>query len=393
MQSRWAALALIFLVGLNMPMQFQAVPALAPFLVAEAGLGYGEIGALTGLFMAPGIVLAGPAALVAGALGDRLTVALGVALMAAATVVFVASDSYAVMYASRLAGGVGGVAVAVFLPKMVTDWFAGREIATAQSLVASSFGVGVGLALAILPALATWTDWRLAMLANTGIGAVAVVLLLTLYREHPHGAAAPRRAERGRGMSGREGLLAGLAGSGRGLFGTGYVVFMGFAPPLLILQGMSVAQAGLLTSLAAMMSIVSVPLGGWLSDRSGRVDWFIALGAIGTGLACLALPYLAPAALWVLAFGLLRGGCTGGIMAMPAQALRPESRRAGFAVASSVYFAIMAAGPAVAGFLLAETGDARTPVFFAAGLWFAILAQLALFRILVRRWVVSPVVR
>lgn len=391
MQNRWAALALIFLVGLNMPMQFQAVPALAPFLVAEAGLDYAEIGALTGLFMAPGIVLAGPAALVAGALGDRLTLALGVALMAVATVVFVATESYAVMYASRLAGGIGGVAAAVLLPKMVTDWFAGREIATAQSLVAPSFGVGIGLALAIMPALATWTDWRLAMLVNSGVGAVAVVLLLTLYREHPHGAAAPRRAAGGRdSMSGREGLLAGLAGSGRGLFGTGYVVFMSFAPPLLILQGMSVAEAGLITSLAAMMSIVSVPFGGWLADRTGRVDWIIALGAIGAGVSCLALPYLAPAALWVLAFGLLRGGCTGGILAMPARALRQESRRMGFAVASSVYFAIMAAAPALAGLLLDATGDASTPILFAAGLWFAILAQLALFRVLVRRWVAAP---
>jgi len=388
MQNRWAVLALLFVVGLNMPMQFQVVPALAPFLVADANLNYAEIGALTGLFMAPGIVLAGPSALVAAALGDRLTVALGVALMAAATVVFVMSDSYALMYASRLMGGVGGVVITVFLPKIVTDWFAGREIATAQSIMASSFGVGVGLALAILPAMATLADWRTAMLANTAVGVVAVLLLLTLYREHPAGVASRRRAQNDGGIAQKEALLAGLAGSGRGLFSTGYVVFMSFAPPLLILKGMSAAEAGLLTSLAAMMSIVSVPLGGYLSDKTGKVNWFISLGAIGTGIACLALPYLAPAALWVMAFGLLRGGCTGGIMSMPAEALRPSSRRAGFAIASSTYFLLMAAAPAAAGLLLEETGDAKAPLFFAAGLWFAILAQLALFRFLLGRWVV-----
>ena len=74
-------------------------------------------------------------------------------------------------------------------------------------------------------------------------------------------------------------------------------------------------------------------------------------------------------------------------MAMPAEALRPESRRAGFAIASAVYFLLMAAAPAIAGLLLEETGDAKAPLFFAALLWFGILAQLALFRVLLRRWV------
>lgn len=393
MNNRWAVLALMFFVGLNMPMQFQSVAVLAPFLIRDAGLGYSEIGVLTGLFMAPGIFLAGAAAVIAGRIGDRLTVTLGVALMTIAAALFVFSESYAAMYASRLLGGAGAVVITVFLPKIVTDWFAGREIATAQSIIASSFGLGVGLALAILPSIASAVDWRTAMLANAGVGVVGVALLLMLYRDHPTGVAAPGLADPGRArISGQETVLAGVAGVGRGLFSCGYVVFMGFAPALLVLQGMDVAAAALLTSVAAAMSVFSVPAGGYLSDRTGKVDWFIALGAIGTGISCLLLPYLAPAALWVLAFGLLRGGCTGGIMAMPAAALRPTSRRAGFAVASSVYFLFMAAAPAIAGFLLDVTGDAIAPLWFAAGLWFAILAQLALFRVLLRRWVVGRAV-
>lgn len=385
--NRWAVLALIFCVGLNLPIQFQQVLALAPFLVAEGALGYGEIGLLTGLFMLPGIFLAGPSSLLAARIGDRLTLAAGGLLMSAATVLFVFADDYPTLAASRLIGGAGGMAITVFLPKVTTDWFAGRELATAQSAMASSFGLGLGIAIAVAPTLASLSDWRAAMLANAGFGVAAVLVMLILYRDHEHGgprrasAAAPSRIDR------PEIALSALAGAARGLFSTGYIVFMSFTPPLLIHRGMAAADAGLLTSIAAALSIASVPLGGYLTDRTGKPNWFIAGGAIGAAATCLFVPYLAPAALWIVLFGILRGGCTGGIMAMPGQVLRPESRRAGFAVASSAYFICMAAFPAVAGYLLEATGVPEVPLWFAAALWLAILAQLATFRRLQRRWI------
>jgi len=385
MKGRWPVLWLMFAVGLNMPMHFHAIPALAPFLTRDAGLDYTEIGLLTGFFMAPGILLAGPSALIAGRLGDRWTVVLGVALMAAAAMLFVAADAAWLRYASRLIGGAGGVVITVLLPKIVTDWFAGEEIATAQSIMASSFGVGIGVALAVSPAIATALGWQAAIIANAAVAALGALAVLLAYREHPNGgprdaAAAPAR------ISPQETAMAATAGAGRGLFSTGYVSFMSFAPPLLIAGGMAAAEAGLLASVAAALSIVSVPLGGYLTDRTKAPNPFIALGAIGTAVCCLALPYLAPALIWIVGFGVIRGGCTGGIMSMPAEALRPESRRAGFAVASVVYFIFMAAAPALGGWIVDVTGDFATGLWFAAALWLGILAQLALFRWMQRRW-------
>lgn len=57
-------------------------------------------------------------------------------------------------------------------------------------------------------------------------------------------------------ISGKETPLAGIAGLGRGLFASGYVVFMSFAPPLLLLDGFSVSEATLLTSIAAVVPSV-----------------------------------------------------------------------------------------------------------------------------------------
>jgi MFS family permease len=132
-----------------------------------------------------------------------------------------------------------------------------------------------------------------------------------------------------------------------------------------------------------------VPLGGYLSDATGKPDLFIVGGAVGAAIACFALPSLGLALLWILLFGLFRGGCTGGIMALPAKVLEPGSRNTGFAIASTVYFGSMAVVPLFAGHLLDVTGVAAAPLWFAGALWLMILVVLAGFRLLQRRWTVN----
>lgn len=388
--NRWAVLALIFLIGVALPMQFQAVPALAPFLVTQAGLSYTDIGVLTGLFMFPGIFLAAPGGLLSARIGDKSALMIGLSIMLVGAVLFAATDSYAVMFASRLLGGSGAVLITILLPKVVTDWFVGREIATALATVASSFGLGVGLAMAVLPALADLSSWPTAIIANTAVTVLAMIILLVFFQppETVHGGAKIRPALWS--LNRAELVLSMLAGIGRVLFSTGYVVFMSFTPPLLMAQGMNVTEAGLLTSLAAVVSIVSVPLGGVFSDRTGKPNHFIVIGAVGTAITCVLVPYIAPALLWILLFGLLRGGCTGGIMALPSQVLRPESRSAGFAVASAVYFIGMAAFPAIAGYLLDATANTAAPLWFAGLLWILIPVLLATFKFFQRKWRLNP---
>ena len=384
--SRWVVLGLLFLIGLTAPIQFQAVAALAPFLIADVGLTYTDIGVLTGLYMLPGVLLAAPSGPLSAWIGDRLTLVLGIAMMAGSSVGFALTDSYAVMVACRLFGGAGAVAVSVLLPKVVTDWFIGREIATALAIIASSVGLGIGLSMAVLPLIAASWSWQAAMHGTAGICLLGIALLLGVYRDRQ--ADGPKsvgpvllwRIDR------REVVMSSLAGTGRGLFSAGYAVFMSFLPPLLIMQGMAPVEAGLMTSVAALASLVSVPLGGYLSDRTGKHDYFIVGGSLSAAAACLLVPYVAPAMLWVVLFGFLRGGCTGGLMSLPSQVLRPESRNTGFAVVSAVYFVCMAIFPPIAGWLLDATGSPAAPLLFAGLLWFLITVLIVAFRMLQWRW-------
>lgn len=386
--NRWMALGFLFTIGLSAPVLFQSVAALAPRLIAQEGLTYSDIGVLTGVYMLPGVFLAAPSGSLAAWIGDRLTLVLGIALMAISAVMFALAETYALMLASRLLGGAGSVAVMVLLPKLVTDRFAGKEIATAMSIIAASVGLGIGLAMAVLPAIAEATSWRAAMMVNAGLGALAIVLLLTAWREG--GGPAPVMPGGTRmlwSISRPELVLSVLGGAGRGLFSAGYAVFMSFLPALLIARGMPPVEAGLLTSVSALASLVSVPLGGYLSDRTGKPNHFVYGGSLATTAACILITLAGPALLWVIVFGLVRGGCTGGLMSLPSQVLRPASRNTGFAVVSAVYFVCMTLLPAVAGILLDATANAAAPMWFAALLWFSISLVLATFLLLKRRWV------
>lgn len=390
--NRWVALALLFLIGVSAPFQFQAVAALAPFLIAEAGLSYTDIGVLSGIFMLPGVILAAPCGPLAARYGDRLAMALGIALMAASSIAFALTDDYTVMLVSRIVGGAGAVAVSVLLPKVVTDWFHGREIATGMAIIASSVGFGIGLATAILPIIAEATSWRIAMHVNAGVAALAIVIVMAVYSEQTAaGGKADSAAALLWSIDRKELVLASLAGTARGLFSAGYAVFMIFVPPMLITRGMPAVEAGLVTSLTAIASLVSVPLGGYLSDRTGKPNYFIYGGSLGATLTCLLVPHVAPAVLWVVLFGWLRGGCTGGIMSLPSRVLRPASRNTGFAVASAVYFACMTACPPIAGWLADATGSTAAPLWFAAALWAAISLVLATFLALERQWMGAKV--
>ncbi|MBS0336467.1 MAG: MFS transporter [Proteobacteria bacterium] len=383
---------MMFLVGLSAAMQLQSVQALAPLLVAQAGLSYAEIGVLAGVFMLPGVFLAVPGGMLAARLGDRRAMAIALALMLASGVVMAVTGSYTTMIAARLIGGAGSAVLTTQSLKVVTDWFAGREISTAMAINAASFGLGIGVATGLLSGIAAYSSWQAAMWASAALTGVALAMVLAIYRDPQvesvwKGPAPAAGGRPGLQLSLHEFVLALLAAVMRMLFASGYVLFMSFAPVLLIARGMGVAEAGFLVSLSAVVALASVPLGGVLTDRTKRPNVFITLGALGAACCCFMLPQAAVALPWILLFGLLRGGCTGGIMALPSEVLRPGSRNAGFGVSSTMYFVGLSAIPPLAGWILDATRKPEAPIWFAMGLWLMIPLTLLVFRVLQRLWI------
>lgn len=396
--NRWAVLALIFVVRLTIPLHFQSIVAVAPFLIAELGFTYSVIGLLMGLYMLPGIVFTIPGGLLGARFGEKPVMLVSIGLMIGGTLGSIYFTSLGAMAALRLAGGMGAVVLNTQTNKVVTDHFAGRELATAMAIAASAFGLGIGIATGTLGGLAEMTSWRTALAVICIITGLMFGLMIGLYRdEHPAARVAP---EEGTAASGTKAPLwnltwletslmtvAGLAQSG---FVVGYILFMSFAPVLLIDRGMPIPAAGALVGMAALVAIFSVPLGGMLTDRIGRRRDLLVTGcAAGTALCCVLFSFTGPALLWVLLFGLIRGGCTGGILSLPGEVLRPESRGAGMSIFFTVHYIALAVLPPVAGWLR-DASSTGWAVVFAGALWLSILASLAAFRLIQRRFGALP---
>jgi MFS family permease len=378
MADRWVALALVFVTRSSMGVQFQALASVAPLLVADLGLSYAQIGWLIGVYMLPGMVLAFPGGVIGQRLGERRLVLVGLALMVAGSALTAAAGGFATAAVGRLLSGIGAVLMNILLPKLVADWFAGRELNTAMAIVLTSWPVGLGVATATLGGLAAATSWRTAMLATAALAALGFVLML-FFREAPRVTTPPRTTLEGRDV--RLGMAAGFAW---GCFNASLVTIAAFGPGLLIARGLSLGDAGFTVSLAIWLTMVSVPLGGVISDRIGRPTLLITLGSAVAAAATLLLPVWSRSALAFALVGLAVGGPPGPVMALLPRAVAAERVTATFGVFYTVFYLMMALTQPVAGFVRDRAGNPAAPIVFAAGVMAATVLGLAIFRRLER---------
>jgi len=383
---RWLILAVLCLARTAVAFQFQSVAALAPDLVARLGIDYARLGTLIGLYMLPGIVVAVPGGVLGQRYGDKRVTLYGLLLMTAGGVLTGMAETYWLAVAGRLVSGIGGVLVNVLLTKMVTDWFAGREIGTALSLLVASWPLGMGLALVADPWLAAAHSPALALHATAIAAALLVVLVGLAYRSPGAATAAvlPAAPMLRLGLSRREFGLVTVAGLVWGMFNLGYNLLVAFAPAMLIADGTTATAAGLATSLATWVTILFVPLGGVLLDRSRSATALMAVSFAVLAAAMLLAPVAAPLTM-IAAVGLVGGLPAGAIMALPAEVLRASSRGPGMGVFFAWYYLVMAVLPPFAGATRDITGFAGAPVLCGGVVEILALVALILFRVMQAR--------
>ncbi|MBI1778806.1 MAG: MFS transporter [Proteobacteria bacterium] len=153
MQTRWIALFVLTAARVSMALQFQSFASVAPLLDRDLVIGYANIGFLIGLCMLPGIVLALPGGLLGRRFGDKRMVIAGLILMEFGGVLTGFDGNYATLLAGRLLSGIGGVLLNALMSRMITDWFAGREIVLAMTIFINSFPIGIGIGLLLVPSL------------------------------------------------------------------------------------------------------------------------------------------------------------------------------------------------------------------------------------------------
>lgn len=379
---RWRMLAILFVARTAVGFQFQSVPALGPVIVGELGIDYAALGTLAGLYMLPGVLLSIPGGVLGQRFGDKRVSLCGLGLMVLGGAIAAAASAPWVLGLGRVVSGTGAVLLNILLAKMVTDWFARREMVLAMALLVSSWPLGIGLALVLMPPLSGAQSTGFA-LSTTVLASAGAFALLCLYRSPPD------TAESGPGvqriLDSRAWRLCIWSGLVWGLFNVAYAAVLVFGPAFLVSGGSSAVAAAAAVSLVSWVILLSLPLGGSMAQRLGAPNLLMAgcFGALALTVGALAWG-VSP--VWSCAlFGLLAGPPCGLIMAMPGEVLAPHQRAAGMGVFFTCYYLGMTTLIPLAGALRDITHDPATPLWFAVATLAGAAAALVAFRVTERR--------
>jgi MFS family permease len=361
-----------------MGFQYQSVASVAPLIARDMGVTLADIGLLFGLYLAPGMALAYPGGSIGRRFGDRPVVLAGLALMVIGGAIMAFVPTWPGQIVGRLVAGTGGVLINVLMSKMVTDWFAGREIATAMAVFVNSWPVGIALALVVLPPIAEMQGLKAAYLFSALLILLGLVVLAPRYSPAPR-AAAPEPEEKR--VPERDALKATIvAGSVWGLYNAGLAMVFAFGPSLLVERGWPITSAGSTVSLVLWLAMISVPLGGFLADRLRFHSFFMIGGCLASAVLLLLLASREPNLVLLFAvLGAVAGLPAGPIMSLPSRVLARGSRAIGMGAFYSVFYAAMVVGPALAGWLAALRGSAAVAIDFGALLLLACVPGIWLF--------------
>lgn len=384
MDRRWTLLAVLFVARIALGFQFQTLGSVSGNLVEELGLNYTQIGTLIGLFMVPGMFLSIPAGLAGQFLSDRFIVGLGLVALGAGGGLASVAESFELLAVARLVCGAGFVFANIFAAKIVADMFAGKELATAMGAFVMSWPGGIAMGQIGHGWVAASFDWQSAFLVASAYCVSGALLVMIFCRNIP---GATRQTGGLRfSLNRNEIVLTVIAALVWALFNAGYVVYLSFAPEVLVAGGYDTVSALGVISLASWLMVFSGIVCGLIVDRTGKSDLvlYICMAAAIAALMMLFIPPLAIAS--SLLFGLLGIAPAGVIMALTVQAMRPENRAVGMGLFFTIYFLVQVSAPIIAGWLYDLTADQLWPMLFAVFLFaLTAIANLA-FRTAQRRF-------
>ena len=367
MLNRWGILAVLFTVRLSMSFQFQSVGAVAPLMEQEFHTSLADIGLLIGLYFTPGVALSLPGGAIGQKFGDKATALAALVLMLAGGLAMMFFDAWSGQIAGRLIGGAGGVLLTVQATKMVADWFAGKEIATAMAAYVVSWPAGIALSLLTLPAIGTAYGLRAVQYGVLIMIVLCAVLFVATYRS-PDSAVVASTAPASAWPDRRAIAAVITAGLIWGVFNVGFATIFSFGPSMLAARGWSISAAGSIISIVLWISVFAVPGGGVLADRSGRPQTMLVAAAIAGALLMLAFPRTEAVLPAAIALGLVAALPAGPIMSLPARVLAPATRSIGMGIFYTMYYASMMLGPVAGGAVAKWAGQAGAAFDFGAAM-------------------------
>jgi MFS family permease len=315
-RAAWFVLAILLLFSIAAPLNQFKIPPIMPILMDAFKLSVGRAGLLMSVYAVTGLILALPAGFIFQKLGYRVTSLIAGGSIALGAILGAISSSTGVMLTSRVIEGVGTSFMAVLAPAIIAVWFAAQKRGAAMGIWSAWVPIGSTSMLILAPILSQGANWQAVWWFGCLYALVATALFLVFVRPAPSGSAAsglssaqPPVASAAQVLRNRDVWLISLA---FGCFNMATMSFATFTPTYLnLVRGMSLAQAALLASVVSMVSIVSCPTGGILSDKIGSRKRPYVLGLV---LMAAIMPLIAVMGSSALIVLVITQGLIGGLV-------------------------------------------------------------------------------
>ena len=332
---RWVILIIVYLSILAFTLIFQSIPPILPLIHSELHLTYTQSGLLMSLFSLPGIFVS----LLGGFLSDRYGIRpLGTGcflLMIGGTLLVGLGMDLQVLELGRTIAGVGAFTLSVFLPKLLSQWFKGRELGFAMGVYNTGVPLGSVICFGLFGKIGSLWGWRLPILLTGIYLAITFILFLTLYRLPP----SPEIREDKplsiyKSLKGM-GLPIWMVGLSWLWFNAAFTSFATFAPDLFLQKHYTIEQSGLLIGIPLLGSLFfSTPI-GYLVDRFKHQEWFIGTGGIALAVLTLFFNFSSSFLLLVILMGIFSAMIPAPIYSLPPEMLKTENVGLGFGVIST----------------------------------------------------------
>ncbi len=335
----------------------QSVPPVITLIIRDLSISHAQAGSLMGAFAFPGIFISLLAGMLSWHLGARRLGVLAFVCLAGGSLVTTLSHGYALLLASRLLAGAGGMTVAVIIPQLLAQWFHGRELGVAMAVFQASFTASAIVAFNVFARVGAAYTWSTVFAVSTLIAVFGGAVYALLARPAPTapGAVNPDASLWKSWQTVLRNLWP-LAFAWMCL-NAAMISILTFTPDLLIGRGWSPVVAGRITSMVLWPTLVVLPIFGWLVDRTQlKLPFAVAGGCF----CCIAVLGIADGRLPIEAMLLLMGTGVGCIVpstyAMPSDRVQSQALPLAFGLLIACQSLGVTIGPYLTGLVRDLTG-------------------------------------
>ncbi len=256
------------------------------FIRADLGLSLGQMGVLLSAFSWSYALCQLPVGALVDKVGPRWLLGIGLVVWSLAQAAGGLAATFGWFVIARIILGIGEAPQFPSAARVVSNWFPVRARGTPTGIYNSASPLGVALAPLLLSPLIAATSWHWAFYVTGGMGLVAAVVWIALYRDPDHAtmtaaersylevdeaaAAAPKTDLASWGALFRHRATWGMM---LGFFGSVYLnwVYLTWLPGYLRTERhMDLAQSGIAASIPFFCGFAGAMLAGWASDRVTR---------------------------------------------------------------------------------------------------------------------------